>query len=72
VWLLLEPMFISVLRFIVTANFVPSYSNLVTLMMEGIHYSEKSVLTRVIRHHIPEDGVLLKKLFSHFSLMKTV
>jgi hypothetical protein len=36
---------------------VPSLPILVTLMMEGIHSSETSVLTRATLRHIPEDGI---------------
>jgi hypothetical protein len=47
----------SVLQLLVTANVVPS-SLIVTLMMEEIRSSEKSVLVRPIRRHIPESGIL--------------
>jgi Na+/H+ antiporter NhaC len=46
-----------VLQLLVTANVVPSSLMLVTLM-ETIHFSEISVLTRVTWHSIPEDGIL--------------
>jgi hypothetical protein len=48
----------SVLRLLVTANFVPSSLILVTLMMEAIRSYKTSVLTRVIRRQILEYGIL--------------
>jgi hypothetical protein len=48
----------SVLVLVVTAIIVPSSLILVTLMMEAIRSPVKSVLTRVTRRHIPEDGSL--------------
>jgi hypothetical protein len=40
------------------ANVVPSSPILVTLMMEALHFSETSILTRVTRPNIPVDGIL--------------
>jgi hypothetical protein len=43
------------LELLVTANIFPI---LVTLMMEELHTSKTSVLTRATRRHIPVDGIL--------------
>jgi hypothetical protein len=48
----------SVFQLPVTASAVPRSLILSTLMMEAICSSETSVLTRTIRRHIPEDGIL--------------
>jgi hypothetical protein len=48
----------SMLRLPVTANVVPSSPILITLMMEAIRFSKKSVLTRSTRRHIPGNGML--------------
>jgi hypothetical protein len=45
------------LRLLVTANF-PSSPILVTVIMEALHSSETSILTRAKRPNVPEDGIL--------------
>jgi hypothetical protein len=50
----------SVLWLLVTTNIVPSSPIHVTLMMEEIHSSEMSVLTRATWYTIIEDSILLK------------
>jgi hypothetical protein len=48
----------TVRQLIVTAEVVPSSPILVNLMMRELRSSEASVLTRVTRRNIPEEGVL--------------
>jgi hypothetical protein len=48
----------SVLWLLVTVKVVPDSPILVTLMMEVIHTSKTTILTRVTQHNIPEDNIL--------------
>jgi hypothetical protein len=47
----------SVLQFLVTAN-IPSSPIFITPMLEAIHSSVTSVLTRAARHSIKQDAIL--------------
>jgi hypothetical protein len=47
----------SMLWLLVTANLVPSFPIVVTLMMEAICSSKTSVLTRATWHNSPDDGI---------------
>jgi hypothetical protein len=48
----------SVRRLLVTANDVPSFPSLVTLMMKALRSPDTSILTRATRRNIPEGGIL--------------
>jgi hypothetical protein len=48
----------SLLRLLVTANFVPSSKIFLTLVMEAMCYSETSVITRATRRNILQNGIL--------------
>jgi hypothetical protein len=58
--------FRSILQLLVTANVVPG-SQIVTLMIEAIRFSETSVLTRATRRNIPESGIFLGTAVKKFS-----
>jgi hypothetical protein len=57
----------SVLRLLVTANVVPSSSNVITLMMQAIRSAETLILTIAIRRNIPEDGILQRYVYFNFT-----
>jgi hypothetical protein len=54
---------------VVTTNVVPNALILSTLMIEVIRSSETSVLTRVTRRHIPEDGIILRYFSLKFEVL---
>jgi hypothetical protein len=56
----------SVLRLLVTANIVPGFPILVTLMMEAIQSSETSDLTRATQRQIPEEDILRSQRHENF------
>jgi hypothetical protein len=59
----------SVFQLLVMAD-IPSSPILVTLMMEVLHYSETSDLTRFTWHNIAEDGILHSEFKFYFLLGK--
>jgi hypothetical protein len=48
----------SMRQLLVTANVVPRSLIFITLLMEELHFSKMSVLTRATWHNIKEDGIL--------------
>jgi hypothetical protein len=45
---------------LLNVKFVPSSPILVNLMMYMMSSSETSILIRVTRHNVPDDGILLR------------
>jgi hypothetical protein len=60
----------SMLRFLVTANVVPSSPIPVTLMMKALRSSETSVLTRPTQCNIPGNGIIENYSVKNLSLCK--
>jgi hypothetical protein len=58
------------LRFLVTANVVPSSPIPVTLMMKALRSSETSVLTRPTQCNIPGDSIIENYSVKNLSLCK--
>jgi hypothetical protein len=56
----------SVFQLLVTANAVSRSQILFTLVMETIRCFETSILTRTIRRHIQEDGILHSRRRKNF------
>jgi predicted ABC-type ATPase len=59
------------IRELVIAN-VNSWLILFTLMMKAIRSSDTSVITRVTRHDIPEDGILHRHRRENSDLTRTL
>jgi hypothetical protein len=57
-FLILLQLLRSALQLLVTANFVPGWLILFTLLIEAMRSSETSVLARATRRHIQTDGIL--------------